>query len=296
VRANDVVQFLGDQVRLVVGDLDREIRGASSIFDAPDGSLTFCISDVICERGIPNDCTIIVPASFFPAKTEGENTYIMVDNARLCFARALKLFVADKDAPGKDSTAKIDDSGFIHASVVVGPHCVIGKRSIGEGSCIGAHTVIGDGAFIGKNVKIREFCSIGGSGFSFVRNEQGSLEEMPQIGSVVIEDNVELFPHVNVDRGTLEETRIRRGSKVDHHSHIAHNTTIGKDCLIAAHVVLCGGSKVGSRSFLGVGSVLRQDIIVGNDVVIGMGSVVTKNILSGSVAYGNPCKIIGRNE
>jgi len=301
VRANDIIQLLGDQVRLVVGDLDREIRGASSVSEFSDGSLTFCTIDILCERGVLNDCTIITPASFFPAKTKGENTYIVVDDARLCFARALKLFVADKDvadkdAPGKDSTAKIADSGFIHESVVVGPHCIIGKCSIGEGSCIGAHTVIGDGAFIGKNVKIREFCSIGGSGFSFVRNEQGSLEEMPQIGGVVIGDNVELFPHVNVDRGTLEETHIMMGSKVDHHSHIAHNTTIGKDCLIAAHVVLCGGSKVGSRSFLGVGSILRQHTIIGNDVMIGMGSVVTKNILSGSIAYGNPCKMIGRKE
>ena len=289
--ASDIAKLLGDQVRLVVGDLDREIKGVSSIFDVSDGSLTFCISDVICERGILNDCTIITPSPFFPAKIKGENTYIMVTDARLCFTRALRFFMKEK----LECTEK-DKQASIHESVVVGTYCIIGNCSIGEGSCIGSHTVIGDGTFIGKNVKIREFCSIGGPGFSFVRNEQGSLEEMPQIGRVVIEDNVELFPHVNVDRGTLEETRIRRGSKVDHHSHIAHNTTIGKDCLIAAHVVLCGGSKVGSRSFLGVGSVLRQDIIVGNDVVIGMGSVVTKNILSGSVAYGNPCKIIGRNE
>jgi len=296
VRANDVVQFLGDQVHLVVGNLDREIKGASSIFHVSDGSLTFCNSDVICEGIAPTDCTVIVPSSFFPTKTEGENTYIVVANAMLCFTRALKFFAAEKDASGEDSTTKIDDQGFIHESVVVGPHCVIGKCSIGEGSCIGAYTVIGDGAFIGKNVKIREFCSIGCPGFGFVRNENGSLERMLQIGRTVIEDDVELFPYVNVDRGTLHETRIERGSKIDHYSHIGHNTTVGRDCLITAHVVLCGGSKVGSRSFLGVGSVLRQDIIVGNDVEIGIGSVVTKSILSGSIAYGNPCKIIGRKE
>ena len=135
MRANDIIQLLGDQVHFVMGDLDREIKDASSVFEFSDGKLTFCTSDLLCERGALNNCTIIVPDSFFPTKTKGENTYIVVDDARLCFARALKLFVADKDvadkdAPGKDSTAKIDDSGFIHASVVVGPHCVIGKRSL----------------------------------------------------------------------------------------------------------------------------------------------------------------------
>jgi UDP-3-O-[3-hydroxymyristoyl] glucosamine N-acyltransferase len=219
-----------------------------------------------------------------------DRSVFLVDNPRLVVARILgRLFPNDDFVDsGVHPTALVHPGASIHATVAIGPYCVIGRCVIGEGSRVLSHTVIRDGVVIGKRVVVREHCCIGGVGFGFVRNEHGALERMPHVGTVVIEDDVELFPFTNVDRGTLGPTLIRRGTKIDHYAHISHNTSVGEDCVITAGTVLCGSSRLGSRTWMGIGAIVKEGTAVGDDVTVGLGAVVLRDVPDGLVVAGVP--------
>jgi len=219
----------------------------------------------------------------------------LVENPRLVIAKILAMLFPKMDLfadEGIHPTAIVHPNASLHPSVSVGANCILGECIIGENSRIGPFTSIKDDVIIGNNVVIREYCLIGSQGFGFARDEKSIPIRIPHIGKVVIEDNVEIFPYVNIDRGTLLETRVKKNSKIDHYCHIGHNSTIGESCLITAGTVLCGGSSVGDRVWTGVGSIIKEDIKVGNDVVLGLGSVVIRDIDDNQVVAGVPAKFI----
>ncbi|MFH1931663.1 MAG: UDP-3-O-(3-hydroxymyristoyl)glucosamine N-acyltransferase [Pseudomonadota bacterium] len=223
-----------------------------------------------------------------------EASIFLVENPRLVVAQIIKLLYPDDEQYFRrvDPTAYIHPDAKIPSSAFIGPYCKIGNCQVGENSQVHSFSIIKDNVKIGNNVIIREFCLVGGCGFGFVRHDDGHLERIPHIGTVVIEDDVELFPYVNVDRGTLGETRIKKGTKIDHYAHIGHNSTIGEHCIITAGTVFCGGSRIGNQSWVGVGSVLKEKISVGDNVTIGLGSVVVGDIENNAVVAGNPAKLI----
>jgi UDP-3-O-[3-hydroxymyristoyl] glucosamine N-acyltransferase len=218
----------------------------------------------------------------------------LVKRPRLIIARILELLYPDEDRfdVGVHPTANVHPEAIIHPTVSIGQYCLIGKCRIGENSRVHAYSIIKDNVMIGKGVIIREYCLIGGCGFGFVRDEADGLVRISHIGGVIIEDDVELFPYVNVDRGTLGETVIKRGAKIDHYAHIGHNSSIGENSIITAGTVFCGGSSIGKRSWAGVGSIIKEKISVGDYVTLGLGSVVTENIQNGTVTFGVPAKPI----
>jgi UDP-3-O-[3-hydroxymyristoyl] glucosamine N-acyltransferase len=228
----------------------------------------------------------------FDEINEMEISAFLVEHPRLVVRRVLALVYPNDDMydAGVHPTAHVNPEAIIHPSVSIGPYCIIGRCEIGKNSSIRSFTIIKDNTVIGENVIIREFCFIGGCGFGFVRDYDGHLERMPHIGRVIIEDDVELFPYVNVDRGTLGETRIKRGAKIDHYAHIGHNSIVGDHCVITAGTVLCGGSSIGARSWAGVGSIIKEKVSVGDDVTLGLGSVVTRKIGDGYVVAGAPAR------
>jgi len=227
-----------------------------------------------------------------------ETSIFLVDSPRQVITMILKRLYPDDELyyRGIHPTASIDSEAKIHPTVSIGPYCIVGKCKIGENSRVQAFSIIKDNAIIGKNVIIREYCQVGGCGFGFVRTKDGHLERMPHIGKVIIEDDVELFPYVNVDRGTLGTTQIKKGSKIDHYSHIGHNTTVGENTIITAGTVLCGGSSIGDRSWAGVGSIIKDNISVGSDVTLGMGSVVIKDVEHGQILAGVPAKALKKDK
>jgi len=221
-----------------------------------------------------------------------EKRIYLVAHPRLVIAKLMKhMYERTEDKPyGIHPTAIVDRKADIHKSVFIGPYCVIGNCLIGSKSQIYAHAIINDYVRIGKNVTIREHCVIGSHGFAFPRDDKGTLLRLTHIGGVIIEDNVEIFPFANVDRGTFGDTVIESGTKIDHYVHVSHNSRIERDCFIAAGVVFCGSSTIGAKSWAGVGSIIKQSTKVGRCVTLGLGAVVIKDVDDGDTVAGVPAK------
>src|ERR1700730_9812546 len=240
--------------------------------------------------------------------------WISVKRPRLALARLMELFERPVYLPpGIHPTAVIDPSAKVGKDVGIGPHCWIGPEAvIGDSTrivsnvSIGANVVlgskclihagvcIGDRCEIGNRVIIQPNATIGGDGFAFVTPERGSVEDVKakkqinnfnteivrinSIGNVVIEDDVEIGSSTCIDRGTMGETRIGRGSKLDNLIQIGHNATIGQNCLLAEQAGLAGTPKLGDRAEMGGKSAVPNHMGVGEDAVMWAQAGVVSNV------------------
>jgi UDP-3-O-[3-hydroxymyristoyl] glucosamine N-acyltransferase len=263
----------------------------------------------------------IVPAGF---EDSGTANLILVKRPRLVLAILTELFERPVHvSPGVSHLAEIDPTARIGQNVAVGPFCSIGPNSVIGDNCrlvcnvsvgaevsIGANTLlhagvrVGDRCRIGSRVIAQPNAIIGGDGFAFVTREPGSVESVRQtgevksfnnevirihsIGSVIIEDDVEIGAGTCIDRGTLGETRIGKGTKLDNLIQVGHNVTIGQNCLIVSQVGLGGSSKIGDRSVIGGQSGIPDHVTIGSDVVIHAGSGITGNVPDKSAMIGLP--------
>lgn len=226
---------------------------------------------------------------------DDRKTFFVVADPKAAYAQAVRhihSLTREQSMASIHPTALIDPQTIVGRNVSVGAYCVIGACTIGEGTVIHDHVKIFAGVSIGRDCVVREFVTIGGDGFGYTKELDGSNAHIPHIGSVVIEDNVHLFPFSNVDRGTLGATTVRKGAVLDHYVHVGHNTSVGVNSILAAGVVLAGGAAVGSDCFIGVNAVLRQKQRVGNRVVIGMNAAVVDDVPDGEVWVGNPARFL----
>jgi UDP-3-O-[3-hydroxymyristoyl] glucosamine N-acyltransferase len=228
----------------------------------------------------------------FNGSTSGKLFIITDDPKRIfvTFVQYISRTLDKKNIQSIHPTAILDEKCVLGKNVEIGAYSIIGACRIGDNTIIHEHVKIYDNVTIGKNCKVREFCSIGGEGFGYIKNAAQENEHIPHIGSVLIEDRVTLFPYTNVDRGTLGKTWIKSGTVIDHYVHIGHNTTTGKNNIITAGTVLGGGSKIEDNCFIGVHTSLKEKCEIGSNVTTGMGAVVVKNIPSNQIWIGNPAK------
>jgi len=143
---------------------------------------------------------------------------------------------------------------------------------------------------LGKNVRIGPYAVIGAPGFGFVRKPDGDWLRFPQLGKVIICDNVEIGAQTTIDRGALSDTVIGRDVKINESVHIAHNVQIGEHTVITANVNISGSSKIGANVWIAPGAILRDHSVVGDNALVGMGSVVTKPIPANEIWCGNPAR------
>lgn len=292
----------------VVGNPKREINGVSEIQNGRSGTITF-LSNPKYKKYV-NDTTasaIITADKSILTHFDG----ILADNPQLVFAKVLEFF---QDKPkiiwGIHQSTTISDISNISGRVSIGPNCAIedGVR-IGENTVIGANTVLGKNVVVGENcslhsnIHVYHSCFIGNGctifsgtiigsdGFSYVASD-GIHYKIPQTGSVIIGDNVDIGANCTIDRGTIGDTVIGSGSKLDNLIHIAHNVKIGKGCLFAASVIIAGSVEIGDFCiFAGQAGVIPH-VKIGDRAIFAVRSGATKSLPGGKVYAGMPAREI----
>ena len=291
----------------LIGDGQIKIHGVNSVDAVQPGELTFAENPRRLTQAMATSASAIIVSS--DVSDLGGRAGIRVPNPKLAFALVLDLFHPETSASGGiHPTAVLGDNVRLEEPVSIGPHVVIGPNvSIGRGTVIESGVSIGEGVTIGKDclldpnvviyrrthigdrVKIHGGSIIGGDGFGYVFH-QGRHVKVPQVGNVVIEDDVELGCNVCVDRATLGSTIIRQGTKVDNLVQIAHNDQIGRHVVMAGHVGLSGSVTIGDYSVLGGKAGVVDHVTIGDRVQVGAASVVTKSIAPGETVWGFPAR------
>ena len=182
-------------------------------------------------------------------------------------------------------TAKVGNNCRILPGVYIG-----GEVEIGNNCYIGLGTKLVGEVHMGNNVIIRENSVIGADGLSTDRDENGRALTMPQFGGVIIEDNVQIGALTVIGRGAIDNTILRRGSKIDNSTFISHNVVLGEDTFVVGESIMFGSSSTGKQAFISGNSTIRDGRHIGDKAIIGMGSVVIKNVEDGAVVKGNPAK------
>jgi len=301
MKLKELADIIGGKI---YGDPDVEIRGAAGIKEAKEGDITF-----LSEKKYLDD----LPGSRASAViTKDEITglsasLLIADNPYFVFAKALKaLYGKPQVAPG------ISDRAVICADVTFGDRVTVYPGAyIGSGAAIGSRTAIYPGVFIGEgssvgddslvypNVTIRENVRvgskviihpgavIGSDGFGYVF-EKGSHYKIPQVGGVIIEDEVEIGANVTIDRATTGNTIIGAGTKIDNLVQIAHNVRTGKNCIIVSQVGISGSVEIGDGVVLAGQVGVRDHVRIGSGVTVAAKSGITDDVPAGQVYSGMP--------
>ena len=279
----------------VVNLVRTEYSFPSLISDEDDEGLIFLDDNFIDKVGIKANqrwgaCLIegksLVLLSEFH-KTN--NTILVVDNPKLEFARIHYFLMKDSVQTGMNGylshLSTLDSSSYTGPGSFVGPFCKIGEKvSIQPNAVITQNVEIGNGVIIGSG------SVIGSSGFGYVKDELGKNVPFPQVGGVVIEDDVEIGSNTSIDGGALTPTVIKRGAKIDNLVHIAHGVEIGSDTLVIAGAIICGSVKIGKNCWIAPGAIIREQLTIGDNSFIGLGAVVTKSLPENSRVIGNPAR------
>lgn len=216
---------------------------------------------------------------------------IKVDNPRNAFRVILEKFF---NVAKESYVAK---SAQISANVIIGKDPFIGENVVVEKDCvigdfveINHNTVIYSGTIIGNNVKIGANNSIGGVGFGYEKDQDGTYVLIPHLGNVVLENNVHIGNNTAIDRAVLGSTLLQENVKVDNLVHIAHGVNIGRNSLIIANSMIAGSCIIGENVWVAPSSSVLNKISVNNNALIGMGAVVVKNVEERQIIVGNPGK------
>jgi UDP-3-O-[3-hydroxymyristoyl] glucosamine N-acyltransferase len=304
----DLAEQLGCRL---LGDCSITVTTVSSLQSATPESLVFVEDAQYLDPALRSSAAAIVAGEF--ASAAASKPILISPQPRLVFARAAKLL---RD---HDRNRVIHPSAIVPASAAVGKNVAIGPRAIlGERVKVGDETTIGSGSAIGDNAEIGSHCRLdpnvtiypgttlgnsvivqagavlGSEGFGYVRDAQtGRYEQSPQIGRLVIEDDVEIGANSTIDRGALDETRIRRGTKIDNLVHIGHNCQIGENVVIAAQTGLSGSVTIEDDVVMGGQVGIGDHARVESGAMIGgQGGILPKKVLRGKgiIFWGTPAR------
>jgi UDP-3-O-[3-hydroxymyristoyl] glucosamine N-acyltransferase len=302
IRLAALAEALG---RSVEGDAEVEIGGVAELESATPGDLVYVRSERYAKRlAASRAAAVIAPPGLDTAGLPA----IRSPNPRLDFARAVRqLMPADAPQPGVHGAAHVDPGARVDATACVGPGCVIGAdASIGPGSLlhpnvsvyagvtvgadcvIHAGSVLREGTVLGDRVVLQPGVVLGGDGFGYVRDEEGRYEAVPQIGRVVVEDDVEIGANSAIDRGALGDTRIGRGTKIDNLVQVAHNCELGEDVLIVAQAGLAGSATVERGAMLLAQAGVPDHVRIGEQAYVGPQTGVSGDVAPGARVLGTP--------
>lgn len=222
---------------------------------------------------------------------EGLNKCLVkVEKPKLIFTRVLNHFFVKKQSWGIHPSAIIHEEAILEEPVYIGPNCTIGTVKIDKNSVIHGNCVLYDNVTIGSNVIIHAGTVIGADGFGYSRNDSGEFELFPHIGGVIIEDHVEIGSNTCIDRGSLENTMIKKGAKIDNLVHIAHNVVVGEHSAVIANAMIGGSVKISDYAWIAPSAAVMNQLNIGESATIGLGAVLTKDVPKNEVWAGSPAR------
>jgi UDP-3-O-[3-hydroxymyristoyl] glucosamine N-acyltransferase len=292
----------------VVGNPTAEVYKLAKIEEGTEGSLTFLANSKYTNYIYSTKATITIVSNTFEAEQEISTTLIKVDDAYESFTKLLEYYNQVKlMKSGIEQPSVISENVTYGDGLYLGSFCYIGKNvTIGKevkiypNSYIGDNVVIGDNCLlfagvriysetvIGNNCTIHSGTIIGSDGFGFAPLEDGTFKKIPQIGNVIIENDVEIGANTTIDRATLGSTFIRNGVKLDNHIQVAHNVDIDENTVIAAQTGIAGSTKIGKNCMIGGQVGIAGHLVIGNGVKIQAQSGIGKNLVDNEVVQGSP--------
>ena len=242
--AKQIADFIGGRVE---GNENATVSTFAKIEEGKEGAITFLSNPKYTPYIYETKASIVLINEDVQLEKPVSATLIRVKNAYECVAKLLQMYAASlPKKTGIHPLAFVSESAQIGKDVYIGPFTFVGEGvKIGDGSIINPNVTIYDGCQIGKNVTIHAGSVIGADGFGFAPNTEG-YEKIPQLGIVIIEDNVEIGANTCIDRSTMGQTVIHKGVKLDNLIQVAHNCEIGENTVMSAQVGMAGSTKIGS--------------------------------------------------
>ncbi|HKG59086.1 MAG TPA: UDP-3-O-(3-hydroxymyristoyl)glucosamine N-acyltransferase [Pyrinomonadaceae bacterium] len=304
MKISELAERTGARVEGLTDDI--EITGAAGLDDATAGRVTFLANPRYTPRVNSTRASAIYLSE--DAQTDRQIAILRVKDPYLAYTRALRIFNPEAELePFVHPSAVIDPTARVAKRVAIGACVVIGRNAfigddvriypnvtiyddvtIGRGSVIHSGVAIRERTVIGERVVIHNNSVIGCDGFGYAKDEEKRWLKIPQAGRVVIEDDVEIGAATTIDRASVGESRIGRGSKLDNLVQIGHSCTVGEDTLLCAQVGLAGSSHIGNRVILAGQAGVAGHLTIGDDVVLTAKSATSHDIPAGKIISGIP--------
>lgn len=307
---DDLLSLAGADLKLISGMLKSTVNTVSTPANLKKGSLVFVSTKehwMLCLAAQP--AIVITAETVVPSQIPQGICVLSTPNIKKTMTVVLALFDKSPQKSFSDihPSATISADAIIGRKVSIGAHCIIGKSvRIGDNSSIGPGVILEDFVEIGKNTTLRghvfvghhcliaDRCdihahtTIGSDGFGFYTDPQYQHFKVPQIGNVIVEDDVEIGANCCIDRATIDSTIIGQGSKLDNLCHIAHNCSLGENSLIAAGFFVAGSTQLGKRFTTGGNTVVSAQLRITDDVMLAGRSTVTNHISQAGQYGGYP--------
>ena len=303
--ANQIAEILEGEI---VGDALVEVSTLSKIEEGKEGSLTFLSNPKYTHYIYDTEASVVVVNKTFEPEKEIKVTLLKVDDAYKAFSKLLEFYNQIKlSKTGIEEPSFISKNATIGENIYIGAFAYIGENvTLGDNVKIYPNSYIGDNVtiddnsivfsgvriysdtIIGKNCMINSGSVIGADGFGFVPNEEGVYKKVPQIGNVILEDNVDIGAATTIDRATLGSTIIRKGVKLDNQIQVAHNVEIDENTVIASQTGIAGSTKIGKGCQIGGQVGIVGHITIGDNVRIQAQSGIGRNLKEGVAVQGSP--------
>ena len=273
------------------------VQGIGSIDEATESDLAFC--KYVDQKGLSYISRSKAGVILCKKEMQGlvhpnsKQLFVFTDNPRLTFIRLTREMTHQQQLVGISPRAVISEKSKIGSGCYIGDYAVIGDNcTVGNNSIIYDRVSLVQNCIIGSNCVIQSGASLGSDGFAFERYEDGKLEKFPHTGNVRLGNNVEIYANCSIARGSLSDTSIGDGTKLDALVHIAHNVIVGKNCELTAGTIIGGSTSVGDTSWTGLNSTLKNGIKVGRSVIVASGASVIHDVPDGDIVAGVPARSI----